>query len=57
MIDSEGRSMWRVWEWGKRKVHRVLVGNIEKREQLEKLGVDRIVLKWILNRMGGGGLD
>ena len=39
-------------------MHRVLVGNIEKREHLEKLGLDRrIILKWILNRMEGCGLD
>jgi len=58
MIESDGPSMWRVWGWGKRKVHRVLVGNIEKREHLEKLGLDRrIILKWILNRMEGCGLD
>ena len=56
MIELDGRSMWRIWGWGKRKVHRVLVGNIEKGEHLEKLGVDRrIILKWILNKWEGVG--
>jgi len=48
--------MWRVWERG--EVRRVWWRNMAEGRHLEKLGVDgKIILKWIVNSLEGGGLD
>ena len=44
-------------EGGQINAYVVLVENVKERNLLEDIGVDRrIVLKWILNKMGGCGL-
>jgi hypothetical protein len=48
--------MWHVW--GERRgAYRALVGKPEGRNHLEDPGVDgRIILKWIFERLGVGGV-
>jgi hypothetical protein len=42
----------------KRNAYRVLVGKGDRKRPFGKLGMDgRIILKWILNRLGACGLD
>jgi hypothetical protein len=49
--------MGHVWE--EREIHvRFWRGDVNEIDHLEGLGVDgRILLKWILNNIGGRGLD
>jgi len=42
----------------RRSAYRVLVTDLRERNHLESLGIDgRVILKWILDRLGGRGLD
>jgi hypothetical protein len=49
--------MWHVW--GRGEVHTGLYwGNLREGDHLEDPGIDgRIILKWIFERLGGGGAD
>jgi hypothetical protein len=46
-----------IWGGGS-YAYRVMVGKSEGRNHLEDLGIEgRIIMKWILNRMGKRGQD
>jgi hypothetical protein len=48
--------MWRVWRY-KGALAGFWWGNVRKRDNVEDLGVcGKIILKWVLNRIGGSGL-
>ena len=53
----DGRDMWRVSETGEVRTG-LWWGDLTEKYHLENLSVDgRIVLKWILKKWGGGGVD
>jgi hypothetical protein len=39
-----------IWHVRGRNVYRVLVGKSERKNHLEDLGIDRIILKWIIKK-------
>ena len=49
--------MWRAWRY--REAHAGFWwGNVRERDNVEDLGVYvKVISKWVLNRIGGGGLD
>jgi hypothetical protein len=43
---------------GEKRCIQVTVGNLNERDHLEDVGINgRIILQWMLNSMGGRGLD